>query len=338
MRYGIVGTGYWGKNHVRVATELRDAGVLDEVVICDADDERAADLAGTYDLEYTTRHDRLDVDAASVATPSPTHEDIATDLLRSGTDLLVEKPLALSADAAWTIVETASDEGRTLGVGHIFRYHPGLRELKRLVDAGELGEIESLHTTRFSFRVPRDTAGVLYSLAVHDVDAYDFLLGERPERVYCTTNSTHREHVDETATLTLEYEGTTGVIHSSWQIPVFGKRRDLAVVGTDGAAYLDYLADTELEVYDASIVTDADGDLRKRDQGKTVHEAEDAEPLKTELREFVAAAKSGRDPPASGRVGARTVEVLERADAADDAGQVLEVPTRTRQAGRVNTD
>mgnify|MGYP006278715537 FL=1 len=338
MRYGIVGTGYWGKNHVRVATELRDAGAVDEVVICDADGERAADLASTYDVEYTTRHDRLDVDAASVATPSPTHEDIATDLLRSGTDLLVEKPLALSADAAWNVVETARDEGRTLGVGHIFRYHPGLRELKRLIDAGDLGEIEYLHTARFAFRVPRDTTGVLYSLAVHDVDAYDFLLDERPERIHCTMHSTHRVDIDETTTLTLDYGDRTGVIHSSWQIPVFGKRRDLAVVGTDGAAYLDYLADTEVEVYDASIVADADGDLRKRDEGKTVHEAEDAEPLKTELREFVAAAEGGRDPPASGRVGARTVELLEQAAAAADAGQILDIPVRTRPVERANTD
>ncbi|WP_424020050.1 Gfo/Idh/MocA family protein (plasmid) [Halorientalis pallida] len=338
MRYGIVGTGYWGKNHVRVATELRDAGVVDEVVICDVDGQRAADLASTYDVAYTTRHDRLDADAASVATPSPTHEDIATDLLRSGTDLLVEKPLALSADAAWNIVETAREEGRSLGVGHIFRYHPGLGELKRLIDAGELGEIEYLHTARFSLRVPRDTAGVLYSLAVHDVDAYDYLLEERPSRVHCTMHSTHRDDIDETTTLTLDYGDRTGVIHSSWQIPVFGKRRDLAVVGTDGAAYLDYLADTEVEVYDASIVTDDSGDLRKRDEGKTVREAEDTEPLKREVREFVAAAKAGRDPPASGRVGARTVELLERAAAAAAAGRILDIRGRSRPAERANTD
>jgi predicted dehydrogenase len=338
MRYGIVGTGYWGKNHVRVATELQDDGLVDEVVICDADEARAADLAETYDLDYTTDHDRLDVDAASVATPSSTHEGIATDLLRSGTDLLVEKPLALSADAAWNIVRTARDAGQTLGVGHIFRYHAGLRELKRLVEAGELGDIEYLHTARFAFQVPRTTAGVLYSVAVHDVDVYDFLLGEQPERVHCTMDSTHREGIDETASLTLDYGDRTGVIHASWQIPVFGKRRDLAVVGTDGAAYLDYLADTEVEVYDASIVTDADGDLRKRDHGKTVHEAADAEPLKTELREFVTAAMAGRDPPASGAVGARTVELLERAVAAADAGQVLDVPQQSLPASPQHMD
>jgi UDP-N-acetylglucosamine 3-dehydrogenase len=91
-------------------------------------------------------------------------------------------------------------------------------------------------------------------------------------------------------------------------------------------------------VYDASIVTDADGDLRKRDHGKTVHEGEDAEPLKTELREFVAAAKAGRDPPASGRIGARTVELLERAAAAADAGEVLDVPRQPRPASPPNTD
>jgi len=267
----------------------------------------------------------MDVDAATLATPSTTHEEIATDLLADGTDLLVEKPLALSADAAWNVVRTAERHGRSLGVGHIFRYHPALRELKRRIDRGELGRLKYLLTSRFSFRVPRDTTGVLYSLAVHDVDVYNYLLGEWPDALACRLDSFVREGIDETATLTLEYGDLTGVIHSSWQVPVFGKQRHLTVVGSNRSAALDYLDNTRLEIHDAEVFADDEGRLRSRDENRIVYETPDREPLKAEVEAFVQAAHEGRDPPASGRVGARTVEILEQAERAAETGQFVDV-------------
>ena len=337
MRYGVVGTGYWGSNHVRVADELAREGIIDEVVVCDVDEDRARTLAEGFDRPYTTSYAEMDVDAATVATPSTTHEGIATDLLESGVDLLVEKPLALTAEAAYDIVETADENDRTLGVGHIFRYHPALKDLKRRIDAGELGEIRYLHTARFSFRLPRPTTGVLYQLAVHDVDVYAYLLGETPERIYCNRDSFVRERIDETATLTMDYGDKTGVIHSSWQVPVFGKRRDLAVVGSKRAAYVDYLADTEVELYDTRVVRE-DGELWTRENGRTVHEVPDAEPLRQELEAFLGAAHAGKTPPASGRVGARTISLLERAIDADNRNQVVDVDRRRPRRQSVRQD
>src|SRR6056297_3442212 len=119
MRYGVVGTGYWGKNHVRVAKELLDQGDLDEVVLCDTDENRVASLAETYDLPYETDIEQLDVDAATVATPSTTHRRVAKSMLERDIDLLVEKPLALTSGDAWDIVQAADDNDCTLGVGHI---------------------------------------------------------------------------------------------------------------------------------------------------------------------------------------------------------------------------
>lgn len=325
MRYGIVGTGYWGKNHVRVATELAAEGLLDEVVVCDVDQQRASSLAGRFDVEYVTDFRRLDVDLASVATPSTTHESIATRLLETGVDLLVEKPLALDSTAAWNIVETARTNDRTLAVGHIFRYHPALRELKRWIDEGRLGRVKYLHTARFSFRIPRNTTGVLYSLAVHDVDIYQYLLDRSPTRIYCNRDCHLRGDIDETTTLTLDYGDATGVIHSSWQVPVFGKRRDIAVVGTDASAYLDYRTDTEIELFEATITETESGHLDLRDEGSTVYEMAELEPLKAEIRGFVEAARDGTKPLAHGEVGARTVDILERAEHADDVGQVVSV-------------
>jgi predicted dehydrogenase len=315
MRHAVIGTGHWGSNHVRVAAELATEGLLDDVVIVDVDEQRASELASEHGTEYltdpTVLHD-LEIDTAVVATPSPTHHELATDLLEAGIDCLVEKPLALSSDEAWDIVRTADSCGRTLATGHIFRYHPALTALKDRVDAGDLGELRYLLTNRFSFRVPRETAGVLYSLAVHDVDIYNMLLGAEPDEVTARLDSHIREDIDETATLVVGYGETTGVINGSWQLPVYGKRRDLVVVGSEQVAYIDYLADNVLQLFDTSVVQ-ADGDYRVRDDGESTIEVEDVEPLKAEVSDFLTASRTGSAPRATGRIGAAAIEVLERA-------------------------
>ncbi|MDZ7687769.1 MAG: Gfo/Idh/MocA family oxidoreductase [Halobacteriales archaeon] len=327
MKYGVIGTGYWGSNHARVAAELADEGDVDGVVLCDIDEDRVEELASSYGVEYTTDYTELasmGVGAVTVATPSPTHHEIATYLLKDDVDCLVEKPLALNSDDAWDMVETAEDEGRTLGVGHIFRYHPALSDLKERIERGELGEIKYMNTARFSFRVPRATAGVLYSLAVHDIDISNYLLESRPESLYCNLDRFIRDDIDETATVVLDYGEATSVINESWQVPVYGKRRDLTVVGSEKAAYVDYLEDNVVELYDSRVRRD-DGELRAVSEGKQVYETENKEPLKVEVSEFVKACRTGGKPRAPGKVGAETVELLELCEESSAGERVVRV-------------
>jgi predicted dehydrogenase len=327
MKYGVIGTGYWGSNHARVATELVDEGILDSAVFCDVDEDRVTDLASSYGVEYTTDYTELPsmgVDAVTVATPSPTHHELTTHLLESGVDCLVEKPLALDSSDAWEMVETARAEDAVLGVGHIFRYHPALSDLKQRIDRGELGRIKYLNTSRFSFRVPRATAGALYSLAVHDIDLSNYLLESDPQSVYCNLDSFIREDVDETATIVLEYNDATSVINESWQVPVHGKRRDLTVVGTEKAAYIDYLEDNVVEMYDSRVTNDH-GDLRAQSEGKQVYETDNEEPLKVEVSEFIEACKTDGGLRAPGEVGAETVELLELCELSSGKNQAMQV-------------
>lgn len=282
-------------------SELLDAGHVDSVVLCDTDESRGRTLADNYGLEYATHHQALidrSVDAATVATPSSTHYGIGRDLLSGDVDVLIEKPLALTAENAWDIVDCAERHHRTLAVGHIFRSHPALIELKRRIDRGELGDLKYLHTTRFAFRVPRSSAGVLHSLAVHDVDISNWLIDETPETAYCRLDSFVRDDVNEMASITLDYDGATSVINESWQVPVYGKRRDITVVGTEKVAHIDYLADNVLELYD-SRVEKQEGGLHANDEGVTTVEVEDREPLKVEVKQFLEAVRSGSSASSS---------------------------------------
>lgn len=331
MTHAVIGTGHWGSNHARVSAELVESGVLDELVLCDVDNDRTADLASSYGVEYVTDYEELFgwADTAVVATPSPTHHPIATDLLERNVDCLVEKPLALSSDNAWEIVATSREYDRTLGVGHIFRYHPALMELNRRIDRGEFGTIKYLKSDRYSFREPRETTGVLYQLAVHDIDIYQLLLNETPESIYCQLDYHLRENIDETASLVLEYETATGVINESWQVPAFGKKRDLIAVGTERAVYIDYLADTELEIFDSKVVREGNT-LRMRNEGGTTYDVEGGEPLKMEVEDFLAAARGDRKPRASGEIGAKTIEILEYAKQSNELGEAVGINLHTQ--------
>lgn len=327
MKYAVIGTGYWGSNHVRVASELQSEGVVDSLVLCDIDEGRVADLASSFDLEYTTEYETLpdlDVDAATIATPSTTHCEIGTRLLSEGIDLLVEKPLAMSSEEAWKLVEVADMHDRTLAVGHIFRYHPALMDLKRRLDRGELGTLRYLHSTRFAFRVPRSTVGVLHSLGVHDVDISNFLMDRKPQSVYCQSNSFVREGIEDTATVVLDYGGGTSIINESWQIPVFGKRRDLIAVGSEKVAFIDYLRDNVLELYDSRIV-DHGGILEAHEEGKKRHEVSGEEPLRLEVMEFIEAVENGTKPRMPACIGAETVELLELSMKADAEDRVIPI-------------
>lgn len=343
MIYAVVGVGGWGENHARIGAELRDAGVVDELVLCDTDADRVTALAERFDADAVTDPALLPargVDAATVATPTETHAAVARPLLDAGLDLLVEKPLAPDAATAWDLVARAERTDCTLAVGHVFRFHPALNDLRRRIAAGELGEIKYLATQRFAFRPPREVTGALLSLAVHDVDAYAYLLGRDPDSVFCRQDAVIRPDVDETATVTLGYGETTGRIDVSWQVPVFGKSRHLTVVGSEGAAYVDYTETDRLELYDTRVVdadasdegaaTGVDGtaDLRAVGDGPEVVHVPDAEPLKAEVEEFLAVAdgraETLRNP---GSVGARAVELLDlAAQSSDESRVVTEIP------------
>ena len=326
MKLGVIGTGYWGSNHARVAVELEEDGLLEEVIFCDLDEDRVAELASNYGVEFITDYRELisRVDAAVIATPSHTHRDIAITLLSNGVDCLVEKPLANHSKTAWEIVETAKQNNRTLAVGHIFRYHPALQAVKERIDRGELGQIKYLHTNRFSFRVPRESSGVLHQLAVHDIDIYRYLLEEHPDRLFCATNSWVRDDVEETATLTLNYGNTIGTINESWQVPVFGKNRELIVVGTERSARIDYLKDTEFEIFDSRIRREG-GEYRAVEEGQTTHETRNAEPLREEITDFLMAIENDRSPLASGQVGAEAVSLLEQAAESEQTNKAVSV-------------
>jgi predicted dehydrogenase len=178
LRVAVVGTGSFGRNHLRVIHQSREgclAGVLD------LDVRRAAELAAPYhvpvfsDLEELARH----AQAAVVATPTVTHSTIGCRLLELGLDLLIEKPIAHEPGAARALVETAGRLGRILQVGHLERFNPAVLALESAVSRPLFFEVHRL--SEFS---PRSLdVDVVLDLMIHDIDIVLSLTGEPPEEI-----------------------------------------------------------------------------------------------------------------------------------------------------------
>jgi predicted dehydrogenase len=142
VRVGVAGLGYWGPNLARNLASLPDCELG---WCCDASEQARARMASRFrDARMTAKLDDLlndeSLDAVFLATPVPTHAELAVQVLEAGKHCFVEKPLAQSVSDGERAVTAAESSDRVLMVGHLLEYHPGVQKLKELTDAGELGE------------------------------------------------------------------------------------------------------------------------------------------------------------------------------------------------------
>lgn len=261
IRMAVVGTGYWGRNHVRTLSALRGEGVISSLIVCDVDEERAQNLASEFDCEWTTSADNLlamGVDAATIATPTPQHAPLAISLMEAGVDVLVEKPLAMSPDEAQQVLDCAEQTGRVLMVGHLFRYHAAVRKGAELIANGTLGPVLHIETDRLSVREPRPDIGVIAALAIHDMDIMKDLMGDAtPTSIRCTALPSDVEGIEDHALISMDFpagaggnpSGVTAMVTVSWRSRIQGKVRALRVIGRDASLAIDYLDHSGLWIH-----------------------------------------------------------------------------------------
>ena len=311
MKLAVVGTGYWGKNHVRALKELLDEGKISHLSICDTDEKRADEIAQHYGIPYCTSSHELsdDVDGVVIATPSDTHHALAKEFLAAGKDVLVEKPMTLHSRRAEELIQIAEKNECILMVGHIFRYHSAVNEIKRRITRGDFGSIYYMMSNRFSLRYPRKDMGVLFALGIHEVDVFCYLMDQPyPEELFATV-SNYIGKTEETAQIITYFKGgATGYAFESWITPVYGKRRELVVVGSRMSARIDYLKPNEITFFDATISPET-----VSQEDSYVIPIEYREPLKEELLDFITCMKTRKQPVANMHIGKAAVEMIEKA-------------------------
>jgi predicted dehydrogenase len=315
----IIGTGYWGKNHLRVFKELKSENTIDELIICDIDEARSEKFAKIFDISWTRDYRQLltdkSIDAVSIVTPSKTHYVIAREFMEAGKDVFVEKPMTMNSHDARELVKVAERTNRILMVGHVFRYHPAIRELKKRMDRKDFGDIFYMATNRYSYAAPRKDMGVLFALAIHEVDIYCYLLNETyPLEITAIVGTYLQQNIEETAMISMRFpHNVHAYAFESWLTPG-SKSRELFVVGSKMCVKIDYLRPQELRVIDASISTiERAGEIffHVEDEGSYTIPIPYREPLKEELAHFVECIKTRATPLADMYAGLRAVEMIE---------------------------
>jgi predicted dehydrogenase len=315
LRIGVIGLGYWGPN---LARNFHALPQVELTWLCDDSSERL-DLAQTPfpDARRTTEVDELlaapDLDAVAIATPVASHAALARQVLESGRHCFVEKPLAQSVADAETVVEAARASGRTLMVGHLLEYHPGLERLGELVRGGELGDVRYIYGNRLNLGVLRAEENALWSLGAHDVSVVLRLAAEEPHLCQAFGESYMRPGVEDVVFCFMRFpSGLVAHLHLSWLDP--HKERRFTVVGSKRMATFDDMAlEQKLAVYDKGFDQPyaGYGEYIARSGDVWSPQISNEEPLRIECRHFVESVLEGRPPRSDGEAGLRVVRVLE---------------------------
>ncbi len=171
IRVGVVGTGYLGRLHTRVLSEMPEARLAGFI---DVNDEVAREVAAQFKIPRFDSVAALarEVDCAVVGTPTIAHFGVARELLDAGRDVLVEKPITAEAAEGRQLVELAASRGRILQVGHVERYNPAITAVAPL-----LHDIRYIEAERLGVFVPRSLdVDVLLDLMIHDLNLVQSLL------------------------------------------------------------------------------------------------------------------------------------------------------------------
>jgi predicted dehydrogenase len=283
LRVGVVGVGHIGSNHARIYSEIAPAA--DFIAIYDVDITRANSIARKYGGRAVNSLDEFTgmVDAASVATPTPSHHEIARRLLERGKHLLVEKPIAENPQHAAELAELAARNRLILQVGHVERFNPVLSALE-----ARLRHPRFIEAHRLSPYPNRGTdIGVVLDLMIHDLEIILHLVRSPVQRIDAVGIPVLSKGED-IANARIRFEsGCVANVTSSRISPE--RMRKIRVFQEDAYLSLDYEKQS--------------GEIYRRDSGKIARAKvpiEPEEPLKQQLLSFIECASTGREPKVSG--------------------------------------
>ncbi|HZS25417.1 MAG TPA: Gfo/Idh/MocA family oxidoreductase [Gaiellaceae bacterium] len=318
----VAGLGYWGPNLARNFAELGVLGWL-----CDLDEGLRESFGARYPgVRVTAAFEDVLADPAVegvvIATPVPTHFSLAKQALEAGKHVLVEKPPAMRAAEIDELVALAAERDRVLMPGHLLLYHPAVRKLKELIDAGELGEVLCVYGNRQNLGIVRTNENALWSLGVHDLSVILYLLDEEPEEAVAHGRDFLTEGVEDVVFCYLRFpSGKIAHMHLSWLDP--HKMRKMTVVGREKMVVFD---DMELErkvtVYEKAPWrrTDSYGEWLTRSGDIFIPKIPTDEPLRLECQEFLRLIAGEGDRRKVAEDGARVVRALDRLTASLNHG------------------
>jgi predicted dehydrogenase len=319
LRVAVIGAGHLGRIHARLAAGLEN---IELVAVADPVEAARNSVAQEANTRAVADYRELigDIEAAIIATPTTYHHAVGMELLRCGTPLLVEKPLALTAAEATDLVTLARQKGVTLQVGHVERFNPALTAVQ--ADVSDPKYIEAHRTSGYTFR--STDIGVVMDIMIHDLDVILSLAKSEVVDVQALGISVLGGHED-MATARLTFASGCVAQVSASRVS-FQQRRTMAIFTSRGSASIDFAT------HEATVVKPNDEVLRREFRADQLNAEEraywkdhvfdqllvrtsrDSKPvnaIQEEQREFVNSVRTGAAPRVDGAAGRDAIAVAE---------------------------
>ena len=296
MKIVQIGIGGWGKNHVRILSQL---GVL--CAICDTNLERSKEYGEKYSVNYYTSLDDLlkseEFDGALVVTPTSTHAEIATKIIELKKHVFVEKPITYKSEEGEQLVKLAQKKKVILTCGYIERFNPAVNTVKNFLKEKKYGDLVMLEFHREN-RMPLHIkdVGIISDTSVHDIDTANWLFDDMPVVIFARAGKINHERED-FASIMLGYKNDkTAIISSNWITPK--KVRTFSAVCTDAIITSDFISQ-EVKV--------------EKDQEIEIPKSEKKEPLLLEIQSFLSAIEENNEPVVKAHQAVNVTRIAEAA-------------------------
>lgn len=296
----VIGCGSFGREHLRVLSEMEDVQIIG---VCDINREVAKRYSQKIRCSWTDDVNLIPLwkpDAVDIVTPTITHEKIIRGMLANDISIFVEKPMCASAEEARDIVqfyEKTCAPSTMFMVGFIESFNPAVKKAAQMIEDGEIGEILSISTQRLSeWPIRVGDVDVITDLAIHDIDLLLSLFRVRRVLVYATGGK-HRHKFVDYANILLTFPGNRpGSIEVNWFTPK--KTREMRITGTKGLIHVHFI--------DQMVTLMTNDGIWQPSFNKV-------EPLKEEMRNWIDSLKRGVHPHPSEQEGWNALIVVEAA-------------------------
>ncbi len=299
LRVGVIGAGVMGANHARVFAGLPGVSLIGVADPSAQQRELVTRILGVPAADHIDDLLGPGLDAVTIAAPTHLHHELAMKCISRGIHVLIEKPIASNVDEGRELIEAARAAGVTLMVGHVERFNPAVQAIKQAI---ENEDILSIAITRVGPFPPRmSNVGVVIDLAVHDIDLIRWFTDSEIVEVQPQLSIAVAERED---IALLQFRTASGVlahINTNWLTPF--KARTVHVATRGKYVMGDLLTRQVTECF--GFKQDGSYSMRHLSVG---HD----EPLRAELSAFVAAIKSGQQPPVTGEEGVESLAVAIR--------------------------
>jgi predicted dehydrogenase len=298
LRVGVIGVGYLGQFHAEKYARMNG---VELVGVVDIDKNRAETVAEKLNTTSYINHKALfgNVDAVSIAVPTPVHFVVAKDFLLNNIDIMIEKPITETTKEADELIYLAESRGLVIQVGHLERFNPAVVALKDIVKKPMF--IESHRLSIFQGRCT--DVSVVLDLMIHDIDLILNFVRSKISAVYASGVPVVSEHVD-IANARLEFESGCVANVTASRISIKNERK-IRLFQRDAYVSVDF---SKKEITSIQKTGSVDcGLIPGMDIKRVSFETGDA--LENELKSFVNAVIHRETPEVTAQMGRDALEI-----------------------------